>query len=68
MSYPEAFEESVVALGRGIDKFMSDGGARGLGEDGVYHLYALRFALSRLATDMRALVDELDVTPRTGRG
>lgn len=63
MSYPVAFEESVTALGRGIDAFASEGGARGLGEDGVFHLYGLRFALSRLATDMRTLADELAITP-----
>lgn len=63
MSYPIAFEESVAALGRGIDAFAKEGGVRGLGEEGVFHLYALRFALSRLAADMRSLVDELAITP-----
>lgn len=65
LSPPIAFEQSVAALGRGIDAFAMDGGARGLGEEGVFHLYALRFALSRLAADMRALANELAITPET---
>lgn len=63
MPYPLAFEESVAALGNGIDAFVREGGARGLGEDGVFHLYALRFALTRLAADMRLLASELAITP-----
>lgn len=67
MPYPVAFEESVAALGRGMDAFAKEGGARGLGEDSVFHLYALRFALTRLAADMRSLADELALTPEATR-
>jgi hypothetical protein len=60
-TYPQAYEDSVVRLGRGIDALAVSGGVSGITEAGVFHLYALRFAFAQLARDMRELVDELSI-------
>ena len=64
-TYPLAYEDSVTRLGRGIDALAMSGGARGITEAGVFHLYALRFVFARLARDMRELVDELSIRPES---
>lgn len=60
-TYPHAYEDSVMRLGRGIDALAVSGGVSGMTEAGVFHLYALRFAFAQLARDMRELVDELSI-------
>lgn len=64
-TYPHAYEASVTRLGRGIDALAVSGGVSGLTEAGVFHLYALRFAFARLASDMRELIDELSIRKET---
>ena len=60
-TYPHAYEDSVMRLGRRIDALAVSGGVSGMTEGGVFHLYALRFAFAQLARDMRELVDELSI-------
>ena len=61
--YPIEFEGSVNRFGNGIDKFVACGGTHGVSEAGVFQIYALRFALAKLAKSMRDLVDELNMRP-----
>ena len=62
-SYLAGFEQSVRQFDMGVDEFMRSSNARLITERGVFQLYALRFAFSRLGKSVRELVDELGIRP-----
>ena len=62
-SYLVEFEQSVRQFDTGMDEFMRSSNARHITERGVFHLYSLRYAFSRLGKSVRELVDELGTRP-----
>lgn len=57
------FEQSVRQFDAGVDEFMRSSNAGNITERGVFHLYALRYAFSRLGKTVREIVDELGIGP-----
>ena len=62
-SIPLEFEASVKRFSGEIDRLTREGRTRGIGETGVYRIYALCLAFIGIAASVRDLVDEFSLRP-----